>query len=106
MKLINKLLSKISLSILSDNTHSTSRLQSYIVLIPVLLMTLIFISIEIFSIVNSIINSTEYIISNEILIVYGMLLSHHLALVFSRRDTITTDINTITESENEEDIEE
>ncbi len=82
---INKIFSKIALSVLIDNQHSTPRIQSYIVLLPILFMTLIFVIIEVWSFIHSITCGADYHISSEILVVFGMLLSHHLAIIFSRK---------------------
>ena len=43
-RLFNSLFQKIGFSILEDNKHSSSRIQSYIVLAPIILMALIFLS--------------------------------------------------------------
>ncbi len=84
---INKILNKISLSVLSDNKNSSSRIQSYILLAPILAMTLIFIIIEVWQFIHCINIGKDYYISSEIIIIFGMILSHHLALVFSRKNS-------------------
>lgn len=43
--LINKIINKIGFSILENNEHSSIRIQSYILLFPILFMTLIFVGI-------------------------------------------------------------
>ena len=66
----------ISKSILSKNgKESSTRIATYIILLLVVLFTLTFIVIEI---INSFENKT---ISNEGIIVLGMLLTHHLTLL-------------------------
>lgn len=82
---INKVFSKITLSVTTGNNHSSVRIQSYIVLLPILFMTLIFVIIEVWSFIHSISCGSTYHISNEIIAVFAMLLSHHLAIVFSRK---------------------
>jgi hypothetical protein len=93
--MFKKLLHTISLSVLSDNTHSSARIQAYIILLPVLLMSLMFIVIEVTRIVYCFMHDgVKYEISSEIIIIYGMLLSHHLALLFSRRSNNDKNSNT------------
>lgn len=84
-RLFSTLFQKIGFSILEGNKHSSSRIQSYIVLAPIILMALIFLGFEITAFAFCIYAGKTYIISSEIIIIYGMLLSHHLALVFSRK---------------------
>lgn len=83
--ILKNLFEKIGFSVLEGNKHSSARLQSYIVLIPILLMTLIFIGFEITTFGICIYSGTVYKISSEIIVVFGMLLSHHLAVLFSRK---------------------
>lgn len=45
---------------------------------------MVFLIIEIWSFIHAIYTGKEYVLSNEIIVVYGMLLSHHLAILFSR----------------------
>ena len=83
--IINKILMKIAESVdTQGNTISSVRLQSYIILFPILLMVLVFLIIEIWSFIHAIKHGTEYKLSSEIIIVFGMMLSHHLAILFSR----------------------
>lgn len=90
--LIKQLIYKISKSLNGDsNEVSTSRLQSYIVLVPIISMSLIFTLIEIWSFLHAINAGTSYRLSNEIMVIYGMLLSHHLGLLFSRNKPISPD---------------
>lgn len=79
------LFDKINLSILSNNNTSSSRLQGYLVLVPILVMCYTFLGIEITSFIIAMVHGKTYVLSSEIVIVFGMMLSHHLALVFSKR---------------------
>lgn len=40
---IQKILSRIALSSIEGNNHSSARIQSYIILVPILVMCLIFV---------------------------------------------------------------
>lgn len=83
--IINKILMKIAESVdTQGNTISSVRLQSYIILFPILLMVLVFLIIEIWSFIHAIRHGAEYKLSSEVIIVFGMMLSHHLAILFSR----------------------
>lgn len=83
--IINKILMKIAESVdTQGNTISSVRLQSYIILFPILMMVLVFLIIEIWSFAHAIQHGDEYKLSSEIIIVFGMMLSHHLAILFSR----------------------
>lgn len=68
----------------NSNDVSTARLQSYLIVLPILLMIIAFLFIEIWSFGHSIKTGKEYHLSNEIIIIFGMNLSHHLAILFSR----------------------
>lgn len=51
-------------------------------------MLLIFSGIELYNFIHTLyFTDNTYTISNEIIIIFGMVLSHHLALVFSRRSS-------------------
>lgn len=83
--IINKILMKIAESVdTHGNTISSVRLQSYLILLPILMMVLVFLTIEIWSFVHAIKHGVPYRLSSEIIIVFGMMLSHHLAILFSR----------------------
>jgi len=84
-ELLLKFFDKIGLSIKEGNQHSSVRVQSYIILIPILIMSLIFTGFEITTFALAIYKGTIYKISSEIIVIYGMLLSHHLAVLFSRK---------------------
>jgi len=83
--ILNKIMTKVAMSIDgSTNTVSSVRVQSYLVLLPVILMVLVFLIIEIWSFIHAIRSDGDYKLSSEIIIVFGMMLSHHLAVLFSR----------------------
>ena|ERR1035437_8230885 len=83
--LFNRFLTKISLS-LNGHTHevSTPRLQSYLVLIAILMMMIGALVIEMWSFINAIYHTETYKMSNEFIVVFGMALGHHLSILFSR----------------------
>jgi hypothetical protein len=83
-KFISKILSKIASSSIQGNATSTPRVQSYIILVPILLMSTIFMGFEVSHLIYCLYTAKDYAISAEIIIIFGMLLSHHLALIFSR----------------------
>lgn len=83
--LLQKLLHKISLASIQGNKNSTPRVQSFLLLLPILFMAFSYIAFEYFRFIISIKNGVHFNISAESIIIYGMLLSHHLALVFSRK---------------------
>jgi uncharacterized oligopeptide transporter (OPT) family protein len=88
--IINKILMKIAESVdTQGNAISSVRLQSYIILFPILMMVLVFLIIEIWSFAHAIQHGDEYKLSSEIIIVFGMMLSHHLAILFSRSKSQT-----------------
>ena len=84
-QLFTKLFEKIGFSIKEGNVYSSVRLQSFIILLPILLMTFTFIGFEITTFAMCIYLGKAYYISSEIIVIFGMILSHHLALVFSRK---------------------
>lgn len=87
-QLFNKFLRKISLSVISVNKNSTPRIQSYIILVPILIMSIAFLFIEMWDFGYTMYaGNGDYHISTEIIIIFGMLLSHHLALIFSRKNS-------------------
>ena len=82
---ISGLFIKITKSLnINDTTVSTTRLQSYLILLPILIMVFVFLFIEIWSFFHAINADKPYVLSNEIIVVFGMLLSHHLGILFSR----------------------
>lgn len=90
MNFINRILLKIAESLDgTSNKVSSVRLQSYIILFPILLMVLVFLIIEIWSFIHAIKTASEYKMSSEIIIVFGMTLSHHITILFSRSKVTT-----------------
>ncbi len=85
-----RLIAKISASI-STSEISSVRIQSYIILLPIILMSIVFVIIEVWSFIHAIYNDKSYVLSNEIIVVFGMILSHHLAILFSRSKTAGMD---------------
>lgn len=85
-----RLIAKISASI-STSEISSVRIQSYIILLPIILMSIVFVIIEVWSFIHAIYNDKSYVLSNEIIVVFGMILSHHLAILFSRSKTAGID---------------
>lgn len=81
---ISKILSKIAASSIQGNATSTPRVQSYIILVPILMMSMIFMGFEVSHLIYCLYTTKDYAISAEIIVIFGMLLSHHLALIFSR----------------------
>ena len=68
-----------------DNTKSSVRLQSYFVLLPILIISGLFIIIEAVNAILSWKTGTKYIPTNEFLGAYAMLLAHHISVLFSRQ---------------------
>ena len=98
---MKKLFNLIKLSLNGDsNEVSTARLQSYLIILPILVFLLVFLIIEVWSFGHSINTGKDYHISNEIILIFGMLLAHHLSILFSRsKPTSIADIKgTIKES--------
>lgn len=86
--IVNSILLKIAESVDgTSNKVSSSRVQSYIILFPILLMVLVFLIIEIWAFGHAIKNGIDYKLSSEIIIVFGMMLGHHLSILFSRTKT-------------------
>lgn len=96
---INKILMKIAQSV--DSTKvSTARLQSYLMMFPILAMVFVFLVIEIWAFAHTINAGKDYRLSNEIILVFGMMLAHHLSILFSRSKNpsigdITQDIGSL-----------
>ncbi len=73
---MKKFLTLIKKSIISPGgKESSTRIATYIILLMIVLFTLSFIGIEIYSAVET------KTISNEGIIIFGMLLTHHLTLL-------------------------
>ncbi len=99
-------LTSIILSTLNgnDNKKSSTRFQSYIVLIPVILTAFVFIFIEIINAIITWKTGAKYIPTNEILVAYGMILTHHISVLFSRqksKDNVEYTENNVTETDPE-----
>ena len=77
---INRLIVK---SVSSDEVSAT-RISSYLILAPIQLMIIVIILIELFEFFHSVYTGKNYVLSNEFIITFGMVLSHHLAILFSR----------------------
>lgn len=84
-KIFNKFFGEIGKSVIAGNPISTPRFQSWIILAAILLQMATFASIEIFSFIVAIKTGVPHSISSESILIFGMVLSHQLALVFSRR---------------------
>lgn len=103
-KIINKIMTKIAQSLDgSNNTVSSVRIQSYLMMFPILAMVFVFLVIEIWAFAHTIHNGKDYKLSNEIILVFGMMLAHHLSILFSRAKSpsigdITKDIDNLTTS--------
>lgn len=82
--LIKKFLSHVSKSIEAGNPVSTPRFQSWIILTAILFQVLMFTIFEILSFIVAIKTGIPYTISADNIVIFGMLLSHQLALVFAR----------------------
>lgn len=93
-RIIRKIMSKISKSVLKDNTHSTHRIQSYIFMIPIILMVFMFICLEVYHFFHCLYTEgLTYTISSEIIIIFGMLLGHQLAVLFQKDSNINETTN-------------
>lgn len=77
---INRLIVR---SVTTDEVSAT-RISSYLILAPIQLMILVVVLIELFEFGHSIWTGHPYVLSNEFIITFGMVLSHHLAILFSR----------------------
>jgi hypothetical protein len=78
-----KVWAKIGLSISSEKVSSI-RIQAFILLFPVVSASFIFITIELINAIIAWKNNIPYIPSNESIIIFGMILSHHISVLFSR----------------------
>lgn len=64
-----------------DGKSSSTRIMSYVISAIIVLFCFIFIGIEISSAIFALIEQGKYVISNEIIIVFGSLLTQQLALL-------------------------
>lgn len=83
-QIIQTILLKIASSVNGNTPVSSVRVQSYIMMLPILLMVAVFVIIELAAFIHSVRKDNEYHISNEIIVIFAMNLSHHLAILFSR----------------------
>lgn len=110
--LLQKILHKISLSTHQGKKVSTSRVQSFIILIPILVFSFSYLIFGYISFIFSLYKGIPFVISTESIVIFGMLLSHHLALVFSRRSSQSIEEikgqkkDSIDEIESDENVEE
>ena len=80
-KIFNKILAYIGKSITKDGKVSSTRVASYFILSGILTSIAIFASVEI---VNAIViwkQGLYYVIPNEHIVIFGMVLAHHLTLL-------------------------
>ena len=85
MSILSNIFKKIAVSIDgTSNKVSSTRIQSYVMLSLVVASAVAFIAIEIWNAAMSWSCDKPYAISNEIIIVFGMLLSHHIGILFNR----------------------
>ncbi len=84
INVLKKIVDLINSSVDSGTSVSSVRVQSYLIIPMIILFVLTFITIEIWSFAHGINTGKEYHISNEIIVIFGMMLSHHLAILFSR----------------------
>lgn len=83
--LFGNLFSLIKESTGSSSKVSSARVQAYFVLFSTLAYSVTFVIIEIANAVMSLTQGVPYAPSNESIVVLGMLLSHHLGLMFSKK---------------------
>jgi hypothetical protein len=86
--ILKKIADIIKKSLSSGNEVSSSRLQSYLLLLPVIGGGVFFLVIELVNAILSWHLGKPYVPSNEALVVYGMILSHHTATLFNRTKQI------------------
>jgi CRISPR/Cas system-associated endonuclease Cas3-HD len=81
--MIRKLLTIIRNSVFlkRGGKESSTRISAYLVLSIIYLFSIIFLSIEITSAIIALCSIGKYVISNEIIIIFSALLSHHLILL-------------------------
>lgn len=82
MKIIKKLLNKISKSCVEKNgRQSHTRISSYITLGAIILSSIIFLGIDVANLISSLSKGELYEIPNAHIALFGMVLSHHLVLL-------------------------
>lgn len=82
-----KILNFVKMSLVSDNSVSSTRIQSYFLLAAILLLTLGVFIIEGCSFYHAIYLGVPYTISNQYITVFISLLAHHLSVLFQRTKT-------------------
>lgn len=98
-KFIQSILLRIANSVVADNPTSSTRVQSYIILFPILLSVMVFLIIEMWSFIHAIKCGTAYHLSNEIIIIFGMILAHHITIIYGRtKSNETNDTNSLIDS--------
>jgi hypothetical protein len=90
-EITTKFVSYIEESVKSDSKISSTRIQTYIMLISVILSTAAFLAIEIANAVVAWFNNKPYVVSSESIIIFGMILSHHLGMMFSKPKSYNPD---------------
>jgi len=77
--MLNKLLNLLCKSVLDRSGKvSSSRISSYVLLLMIVLASLVFLAIDITNLINS---GGAYVIPTEHVLIFGMLLTHHLMLL-------------------------
>lgn len=71
-------------SLKTTDEVSATRLQSYLLLALIQLMILVVVGIEVVAFGHSTYIGKEYVLSNEFIIAFATICSHHLAVLFSR----------------------
>jgi hypothetical protein len=79
-----KFVSFIAQSAITSSKISSTRIQTYIMMLSVILSTAAFVGIELTNAFIAWLAGTTYIISSESIIIFGMILSHHLGMMFSK----------------------
>ena len=82
--MLKNILSLIKQSTNNDNAVSSVRLQAYLMFPVIYIMVAVFIALEIAQFHHAITLHLPFVISNESIVIFGMVLSHHLAILFSR----------------------
>jgi hypothetical protein len=82
---IKKNFSLIRISINNDSIESSNRIQSYYMMGVVIIMSIVFLCIEITNFIIAMVDHNAYNISNEIIIIFGMIMAQHLSILFNKR---------------------
>lgn len=70
-----------SINSTKDGKESSTRIIAYIITSIIVLFSLVFIGIEISSAIVALTTVSKYVVSNEIIIIFGSLLTHQLTLL-------------------------